>query len=406
MSAAGDNSRRRPTRRGVILVLSLWISMILAIMAFSVAYELRVNMRLSRMTQDRLKARGLARAGLAKSVIDLKNDRLLAVADPATRLSDSFTDVWAVSDDKTDVELGGGTFSVYIDDEDGKFNLDLLTPANAPVVGHLLAQLGGHDPVIANGIAHMILDYQDPDLAVWSDALVSEREYYTYWVLSELSGYVPPDWTFKAKNDRLLNVEELLAIPGITRELLFGDPDDLLDGRRRDRFDVRDGSPALAQHLTVNAGRTLNINTASTLVLEGLMMLSLPVPHEAVEFARRINDYRVDLARVGTGKNSILNLNELRADAVGLGTPEINRMVQVAPIGVTSDFFNIISRGEYRGIRKTIEMRVRVTRETYAVNPEEPRTAGRRDRRANGSLLSFENVVIDPAVRVMEIRDR
>ena len=66
-------------RRGTIMVMALWLILVLTVMAYSLAYEMRLGLKSTSYAQKRVKALGLARAGLAHAVMDLKNDRLLSV---------------------------------------------------------------------------------------------------------------------------------------------------------------------------------------------------------------------------------------------------------------------------------------------------------------------------------------
>jgi type II secretory pathway component PulK len=55
----------RGPRRGAILMLSLWLILVLTVMAYSLTYEMRVGLRMTGMGARKIKARALARAGVA-----------------------------------------------------------------------------------------------------------------------------------------------------------------------------------------------------------------------------------------------------------------------------------------------------------------------------------------------------
>ena len=59
------NKLSRP-RRAVILVIVLWIVVVLTVIAYSLTYEMRVSMKMTGHSIKQVKARGLARAGLAQ----------------------------------------------------------------------------------------------------------------------------------------------------------------------------------------------------------------------------------------------------------------------------------------------------------------------------------------------------
>jgi len=45
-------------RRGVIIILTLWLVTVLALIAYSLAYEMRIEARLTKLKKDQLLARG------------------------------------------------------------------------------------------------------------------------------------------------------------------------------------------------------------------------------------------------------------------------------------------------------------------------------------------------------------
>lgn len=390
-------------RRAVILILSLWIAMILSIMAFSVAYEVRINLRLAHQGQGILKARGLARAGIAKAVMDLRNDKLLAIADPTNQLTDSYKDVWAQTDDKTEVKLGEGVYTVRVEDEEGKLNLNFLNPQTAPILGYIIAKVCDIDPIKANVMASMVLDYQDPDPAPSAGQGDTETEYYTDWAHRNFKDEIPEDWTFKPKNDVIMDLEELLAIPGITRTRLFGDPDKVDPREPRRIRRTEEESNILADYVTVLGGRLINVNTVSQITLQGLFRVALPNIFVADDLARKVCDYRIQLAKTEGTRGTILNIMQLQE--AGVPRQELSKINGIIPLQVASSFFTITSRGEYKGVSRTIEARVNVALESFRIDGKNPDTFGRRDRRASGSLRHRMDNVIDPSVRVVEIKE-
>lgn len=390
-------------RRGVILILTLWITLILSYMALSVAYELRLNMKLAHQNQKRLHALGLARAGLAKAVVDLRNDRLLAIAAPTNMLTDSYKDIWALPDDKTEIELGEGAYTIRIFDEQGKFNLTTMSRRNIGVLGSILANVLDMDRGDANILANLIFDWQDPDLVLASGSGRGEVEFYTDWVRDEFRDEVDENWEFQPKNDLLLNLDELMAIPGITRNLIYGSREDREERLEDDPQDLSTNSQILADHITVQGTRQVNINTASEYVIEALITEALTDKNSAEGIAKKILDYRHDLAKRKGAEGTIMNVNQLQS--VGLGPNEIAQINILAPLIVSSSRFSITSTGVYEGVRKTIEVMVSVNVESYPLVEDDPLSEGRRDGRAAGRLSRFSNMRVDPVVHVLEIKE-
>ena len=107
--------------------------------------------------------------------------------------------------------------------------------------------------------------------------------------------------------------------------------------------------------------------------------------------------------RVRGSGGSIININQLQE--VGMERTAIGRMMAILPVNVSSNYYKVISEAHYRGLSKRLEVLVRVDRDSHPIDPNDPETFGRRDRRASGSLTSREFDIIDPSVRAIEFRD-
>jgi len=394
-------------RRGVILILTLWISIILAVMAFSVAYELRINMGLARQSQDQLRARALARAGLAKAVVDLRNDRILAIADPTFWHSDAQEDVWALEDDKTDIELGGGTYTVEITDEESKINLVVMNQQNVHVLAYLLESIGEFDEEIAINIAHMIVDWQDPDGNISVAGVGKEIPFWTDYCIKNFEEELPENWFFRPKNDFFFSLDELLEIPGITKTLIYGEPEPLdPKKRRRKRRREDEHSSKLEDYVTVRSSSFLNVLTIPQLVAEGLFRAALPLGSlEYEDYAQKLIEYREErLSGIGEGSTTVLNATQ-HLDQAGIPTDITRQANQIFRLQIISNFFTIRSIGVFNGISDTLQVRVRLNVEPYPFDPSRLETYGSRDPQSRASVLNKGSSILDPEVRVEEIID-
>src|SRR5690606_3744836 len=82
MTCRSPQSLRRTThRRGIILVLVLWIAVLLSLLAYSVLYQMSLESRVTSLRARQLEANTLARAGIAKAFTDLKNDMIFDNSD-------------------------------------------------------------------------------------------------------------------------------------------------------------------------------------------------------------------------------------------------------------------------------------------------------------------------------------
>lgn len=387
-------------RRAVILVLTLWIAMVLAVMAYSSAHEMQTSMRLVRGSHHRLQAWALARAGMAQAVNNLRNDKLMAVADPTQWNPDSLEDIWADKEAMTDVELGEGTYSVEVVDEERKLNVNYLTPFNLPALAYVLAELMEIDMDQAKEIASMIHDWKDQDSTPITGQGESEAEFYEDWAFTNFSDTLPDGWRWESKNDLFFTMDELLEIPGITREVLYGSADeDERDSRRR-----RDEEPRnLASYITVQSSGQININTVPPLLLEGICSLLQGTGGGAQGLANKIIDQR---ERQSPGKRSgedIINAYQQLQEA-GLAPEDVQKLNQLVSLNNVSNIFTIRSTGTFEGVHRTLDARVSVAIEAFPVRDSGKRSLRGRDE-WRGALRTRSDHMVDIAVRVEDMTD-
>jgi hypothetical protein len=385
-------------RRAAVMILTLWIVVILMVITYSLAYEMRIGVRMTSHGKRLLRARGLARVGMAKAVMDLRNDRLIAVADPRFQ-NDTLDEIWADIEDKTDVEYGDGIYTVRIIDEDRKIDLNTLTPIHVDLLRHLLVEVGGMREDDSEVVADAILDFMDPDLQPQAAELEDEIEYYTEWGLNDSEEEFDDDWSFRPKNDRFLSVEELIEIPGITREMLYGSPEDTPQDPL-ERADWEEESFALIDYLTVGSSGAVNINTCGLGVLEALLVGATHGGVDVDDLVREIDKLRTERNQVGDVEGyGITSLDQL--DQADVDPAILTMLRETFRLDVRSSTFTIISRGEYRGVRETMEARVQIQMQTYPFDPDDPDSFGLRDERVSGWLKDQPGVKVDPAVHVI-----
>ncbi|MCX7015852.1 MAG: hypothetical protein NTW86_25410, partial [Candidatus Sumerlaeota bacterium] len=114
-------------------MLTMWIAIVLSLLAYSLAYEMQMEMRLTTMRRDGLVAYELARLAIARGVADLKNDLIMDFKpdekNPGGQPFDGPGDIWRLTKDKTDVKASKtGRYSARIQDEERLLSLNRLTP--------------------------------------------------------------------------------------------------------------------------------------------------------------------------------------------------------------------------------------------------------------------------------------
>jgi general secretion pathway protein K len=231
-------SRRGRGDAGVALIVVLLIlAMLLAIVA-----EFTQAMRLEAMAatnfRSALAETWLAEAGYQRALAEILPDALAHELDAGGALVFRRTRLGTPSlPERLDLRIDPGRISYRLTDESARLNLNR---ARREDLDRLLQELGVEKSE-RDGIVDSIQDWRDPNEAHRLNG--AESDYY-------LGLPVP----YRSKNADFDSVDELLQVRGVTRALLYGRP----------------GAPGLAEYLTVFGTGTINLNTASPVVLRAL----------------------------------------------------------------------------------------------------------------------------------------
>lgn len=233
--------------RGMALLLTLLVTIILSVVVLEFNYLMRVRATLSGHLVDDLKARTVADAGVQTAKAVLLNDVL------ADSESDSMVDAldedWAL---EIELETQTSETKAYISDEMSKLNLNRLVEraeneldiesTNAKIVEN-----------VRRLFESLMLDPNLVDAIVdWIDENDEEQPFG-----AESSYYESLDSPVRCKNGPLDSVEELLLMEGFDKEILYGSED----------------VPGLAEFVTVcgEQGGRVNINTAPEEVIAAVL---------------------------------------------------------------------------------------------------------------------------------------
>jgi type II secretory pathway component PulK len=323
---------KRTRDRGVALILALLVLVILVVVILQMTASSLHNRTVADNHLADLQNSYGARAGYARALLFLQ-------ADGEERGDvDSLTERWA---QPIDFDLGRAQVRVSIVDCERFLNLSQLVNDKGEQVPAMCDQLRRLVKVLrfTPDIADRIIDYIDAD---------SKGEFEA-----------------KAKNDRLYTMEELLRIDGITPEIVYGG---LIKGEQRKGLrefltiwprTTGDGSgstdPAAAAAApstgttvapTAATGMTVgqvNINTASSEVLQSLSDLMTPVMADAIVA------YRSQLGTDGKPQdfNQLDDLKRVQGMSDGLFN-DLN-----GKITVKSQTFEIRCRGTVGKVEKT-----------------------------------------------------
>jgi len=280
---------RRRNNRALALIAVLWVAVVLTVIAASVARNCRLDSRLYTTTEGQLRCRWACRAGLERAVAVLNED---------TRASDSLGDLWSENEaDFNDVSLQGCRFTVRVEDEAGKLNVN--TASKEQLLG-----LEG----MTEEVAEAIIDWRDKDDNPGASG--AEQAYYQNLPY----GYVIGNRPFRT-------IRELLAVKGVTEELLYGEDTNLNgkldynenDGDASSPHDDQDGELdrgwiayltcySYDREVDSEGQDRVNINKASQAELQ--RSLDLPKPYAKWIVENRKNGYKsiADLLTDNSGK--------------------------------------------------------------------------------------------------------
>lgn len=249
---------RRRDDKGVILIALLWILTALSVIALSFSREGFVEVSAARNARDLSDAYYIARAGINAAVFQLLEKRFtprvqqLELDQPPDPL-----DLGRVTG-----TFGDGSYEVEIQDESGKINLNFVSEEQL----RALMQVVGIQQPDSDIIVDSIMDWRDVDTAHRPSG--AEDDYYQNLP-------VP----YKAKNNRMETVEELLLVRGVTPEYYYGHPERSPDGSVIYRY-------GLSRCFTVySTSNRISVNYAPLYVL-------MSVPGMPPEAARMIYERR------------------------------------------------------------------------------------------------------------------
>lgn len=231
------------SERGFVLLAVLLVLTLLAVVVTELAFSARLEASMVRSYRDGVLARHLAEAGVHQALREIMNPSQVAALDETGQLvfyralPGQTTPIRLPSLPRRRVALGPGEFSYRIADETARLGIN---NAAADRLDRLLAALR-LDRTQRDIIKDSLQDWRDANELLRLHG--AESDFY-----AQLA--VP----YRARNGNLQDVTELLQIRGVTRELY---------GRAEDR-------PGLGELLTAAAVSTVNINTASPLVLEAV----------------------------------------------------------------------------------------------------------------------------------------
>ncbi len=303
---------RRRADAGIALLVTLLALVLVMALVWEVFHTGTRAAQSGAYGRDSIRASLLADAGIqaAKAILredGKKNDGY-----------DSLNDIWAMA--QPPFELGDGTITLTIEDEDRKINLNKLIGANRnapdaywlPVFRRLLEILA-IDPSVADAVIDW-MDVNETPAGVGG---------------AESSYYLSLRYPYKCKNDFFDTVEELRLVRGVTPEVF----------------------EKLRPYVTVRSSGKVNINTAPKAVI---MALSAG---QGETYAGQIDEKTADALIAYRQDHPFRNTNTLKTDLTA-ASPLLGDIYMTwfkNLIDIRSQYFHARSTGDVGGTERTID---------------------------------------------------
>ena len=188
MAARGGQGALR-AQRGIALIIVLWITTLLMLIASSFIYAMRTDVKIVTNSLARARLEAAADAGVQRGILEMMKPPQL----PNRWTTDSVAQSW---------NYQGVAVDVSMTDESGK--IDINTASEALLRGLFIAQ--GMKDEEAVSVLDAILDWRDPD---------SLKRLHG----AEEAEYIAAGYSYKPANAAFQSIEELRLVMGMTPEL-------------------------------------------------------------------------------------------------------------------------------------------------------------------------------------------
>lgn len=272
--------------KGIALMIVLWVSTLLIVISFAFSLMVRTEVFSTITFKEQMENKYQAQAGLNRAVLEI----VYRNANKNNTIDLEGMEICTTDGAFYSGQIGDGHYQFAMMDETGKININLLTDTTALILNNLLVNQGVEKSQ-ADTIVDSILDWKDADDLHRLHG--AESEYY----LSLPNPY-------KAKDANFDNLEELLLVKGMTRDILFG----------------AEGRPGLIKYLTVYTSSVqINIYAADLAVLKAIPLMT-------DEIIQAIVNYRTadNVKKDGSGFQSMLSTGDYTKIAPYVTTADSN----------------------------------------------------------------------------------
>jgi general secretion pathway protein K len=300
-------------RRGVVLVMVLWVITILSVVVLEFCFAMRTEINITRNYQEDLRLYAAAQGTIQRAIAELilKHDPRMQQLrkNPKEGEVPPENKEWVTDGREYRFPFEAAEGVVRVLGEAGKVNINTVSDSRLRKILSTLGLEGEARDVAADSI----LDWRDPDDFIRING--AENEYYQS--LKE---------PYDCKNANFDSVEELLLVRGITPELFYGKKIKGKEGEEKKEEPV-----GLKDLFSIYAtGEQIDINSASLPVLR--VVLGLPS-----EVCRRIIDQREE-----KGFENIQDLVQKVPEIL----PFMSEVQRLILFGVVNSYYTIEARGK------------------------------------------------------------
>jgi general secretion pathway protein K len=247
---------------GVALLMVLWVTAILAVIALEFSFAMRTEVNIARHYKEQTELHARAEGGIQRAIVEMiyKQDARIQQL-RKTMKTEGFPpeqEEWVADGRVYPLPFDKGKCDVRMMSEGGKVNINVVSEiALRKIVGQLGLEGETRDVVVDS-----ILDWRDPDDFYRING--AENDYYQS--LKE---------PYKCKNGILDSIEELLLVRGVTQDLFYGKK-----GEKEGEEGSTDSRVGMKDIFSVYApGEQVDINSATVPV----MKILLGIPNEMAQ---------------------------------------------------------------------------------------------------------------------------
>jgi len=194
---------------GVALVMVLWVTTILSVIALEFSFAMRTEVNIARHYKEQTELYAMAEGGIQRAIVEMiyKHDLRIHQLRTTMKAEEFPPDQreWVADGRVYLLPFDQGTCEVKMMSEGGKVNINLVSETSLrKIMGQLGLEGEARDVVVDS-----IVDWRDPDDFYRING--AENDYYRS--LKE---------PYNCKNGNFDSIEELLLVRGVTQDLFYG----------------------------------------------------------------------------------------------------------------------------------------------------------------------------------------